>query len=811
MKKWLITLAASSVLLSNPTGIAATSKETSSKKTTVNDGIQFKNQVSWKLWFTDSGVVKGDMLGIGVEAKSDMDIQQIHVKLRNVIGEDYSTSLSRLSPDSETFDGSIDTSVLAKGKWKVVSITVEFSNQEEMTITEGVEENSFFVETRITPLEQKVYTTNQFVSNKTFSDDIYVGPNAVLSMSNVTVYGDIYVLGAMMSYGNLSVYGKIHANSFRFGRSELYQGGVVLLGQNTFYGMEASQNPLKSDVPFELYDTPLIAEDGKIQIAGSTLPIVTVLLENQPLSIGQDGTFRIRDYEVGAKRQVTFTFRDIFGNKWSKSYKIMDRSKPEVTASLESGVYLGDQEIKLEATKEASIHYTTDGSMPNAESWRYGTGVPLKGKMHLRYIAVDELGITSETQDKTYYTFTIDSHIRNEQIMTGTGVPGMTVVLVKNGEQLAKTTVDQDGTYKMTFDRQPVNANLTVLASIDGFTSRPADIKVTDTTEPGITVSKEMTDQTLMLTGTSEANAVVQVMECTKEEQLLGNGKVKTDGTFEVAFKRPEGDQLCVVATDENGNSSQASLTLKDVTAPVIHKISELVDSQTSFSVTAEGGNSLIEVLKNGKRISSKTTNASRTIETYQLTTGKQKAGTKLNFTITDPSGNKSKVYEVIVKDKTLPVVPTISTISDQTTLITGKGEALAQLQVLNGKRKIGQTQIKSDGTFSVKIAKVTAGTSLSLFAIDRAGNQSKMKVVRVVDKTVPVFTGIGAKTIKYKATFQPLVGVTAKDNVDGVLTKKIKVTGQVNTKRKGTYVLVYTVSDKASNKATVKRKITVK
>lgn len=810
MKKWLITLVASSMLFGNPLSIAATSKEVSSAKIALNDDIQSEKQVSWKLWFTDSSVVKGDMLGISVEAKSDTDIQQVHVKLQNATGEDYSTSLSRLTADSETFDGSIDTSVMAKGKWKVTSIIVEFTNQEKMTIIEGVEENSFFVETRITPLQQKVYTTNEFVSNKTFSDDIYVGPNAILSMSNTTVYGDIYVLGAMISYGNLSVYGKIHANSFRFGRSELYQGGVVLLGQNTVYGMGASQNPLDSDVPFELYDTPLIAEDGKIQIAGSTLPIVTVLLENQPLSIEPDGTFRMRDYEVGAKRQLTFTFRDIFGNRWSKNYKIMDRSKPEVTASLESGIYLGDQEIKLEATKEARIHYTTDGSIPSTESFSYGTGIPVKGKTHLRYIAVDELGITSETQEKTYYTFTIDSHIQNEQIITGTGVPGMTVRLVKSSEQLAQTIIEKDGTYKMKFDRQPVDTHLTVLASIDGFTSKPVDIKVTDTTEPGINISKEMTDQSLILKGTSEANAMIQVMECTREGSL-GNGKVKMDGTFEVAFKHPEGNHLCVDATDENGNSSQASITLKDVTAPVIHKISELTDNQTAFSVTAEGGNSLIEVLKDGKRILSKTTNASRTIETYQLTTGKLKAGTKLQLTIKDPYGNKSNVYELIVKDKTAPLLPVIDVISDQTTVITGKGEALAQLQVLNGKRKIGQTQIKSDGTFFVKIAKMTAGTSLSLFAIDSAGNQSKTKIIRVVDKTVPVFSGIGAKTIKYKATFQPLAGVMAKDNVDGVLTKKIKVTGQVNTKRKGTYVLIYTVSDKASNKATIKRKITVK
>jgi hypothetical protein len=46
---------------------------------------------------------------------------------------------------------------------------------------------------------------------------------------------------------------------------------------------------------------------------------------------------------------------------------------------------------------------------------------------------------------------------------------------------------------------------------------------------------------------------------------------------------------------------------------------------------------------------------------------------------------------------------------------------------------------------------------------------------------------------------------------LDGSLTSKIKVTGKVNTKKKGSYTLTYTVTDKSLNKAVVKRKITVK
>ncbi|MBS4218322.1 DUF5011 domain-containing protein [Bacillus sp. FJAT-49711] len=46
---------------------------------------------------------------------------------------------------------------------------------------------------------------------------------------------------------------------------------------------------------------------------------------------------------------------------------------------------------------------------------------------------------------------------------------------------------------------------------------------------------------------------------------------------------------------------------------------------------------------------------------------------------------------------------------------------------------------------------------------------------------------------------------------IDGTITNKIKVSGTVNTKKVGNYKLTYSVSDKAGNKTTVTRIVTVK
>lgn len=79
-------------------------------------------------------------------------------------------------------------------------------------------------------------------------------------------------------------------------------------------------------------------------------------------------------------------------------------------------------------------------------------------------------------------------------------------------------------------------------------------------------------------------------------------------------------------------------------------------------------------------------------------------------------------------------------------------------------------------------------------------------------DTTKPVITlkGNSKVTIKLNETYKE-EGATAKDDKDGDLTDKIKITGKVDTKKEGTYTITYTVEDAAGNKSTVTRTVIVK
>ncbi len=69
------------------------------------------------------------------------------------------------------------------------------------------------------------------------------------------------------------------------------------------------------------------------------------------------------------------------------------------------------------------------------------------------------------------------------------------------------------------------------------------------------------------------------------------------------------------------------------------------------------------------------------------------------------------------------------------------------------------------------------------------------------VDDIKPVITMIGKDTLSiYQGETFTDPGATAEDNLDGDISSKIKVTGNVNTEKAGDYKLKYTVSDVAGN-----------
>ncbi|MDF2534443.1 MAG: hypothetical protein K0R18_600 [Bacillales bacterium] len=178
-----------------------------------------------------------------------------------------------------------------------------------------------------------------------------------------------------------------------------------------------------------------------------------------------------------------------------------------------------------------------------------------------------------------------------------------------------------------------------------------------------------------------------------------------------------------------------------------------------------------------------------------------------LTYTISDKYGNTTTVKrKITVIDDVEPVLSGVNNKSVN---------ANTTFNPLQGVMAIDNND--GDITSAIRLSGFVNTKKIGVYVItytvsDKSGNTAVVsRKITVMDHIKPVISGAIPKTIKLKAKFDVKAGVSAKDNVDGNLTNQIKVTGVVNTKKKGTYTLIYSVTDKSGNKIAVTRKITVR
>ncbi|SHP76806.1 Bacterial Ig-like domain (group 3) [Mycobacteroides abscessus subsp. abscessus] len=194
---------------------------------------------------------------------------------------------------------------------------------------------------------------------------------------------------------------------------------------------------------------------------------------------------------------------------------------------------------------------------------------------------------------------------------------------------------------------------------------------------------------------------------------------------------------------------------------------------------------------------------------TVSGTVNTSKSGTyKLTYTVSDKAKNKTVVIRTItvVKDS---VKPTISGATNKTIYL---GTTFNPLTGVTAKDNVdGKLDKKITVSGTVNTSK--SGTyKLTYTVSDKANNKTVViRTITVVkDSVKPIISGATNKTIYIGTTFNSLTGVTAKDNVDGDITKKIQISGSVNTKKAGSYIIIYTVKDKANNAISLTRTIKV-
>jgi len=181
-----------------------------------------------------------------------------------------------------------------------------------------------------------------------------------------------------------------------------------------------------------------------------------------------------------------------------------------------------------------------------------------------------------------------------------------------------------------------------------------------------------------------------------------------------------------------------------------------------------------------------------------------------LTYTATDAAGNvTSKTRTVIVEAAAMVAMPTL-TLKGSPDVEIAQGEKYvdAGATAVNGAGDAISVDVKGE------VDTHTVGEYLLTYtATDKDSNTSSVarhvRVNATADATQPVIKLNGSSLVKISAgdSFTDK-GATAEDKEDGELS--VKVTGEVDYKTAGEYLLTYTATDKAGNSASTTRKVIV-
>ena len=148
----------------------------------------------------------------------------------------------------------------------------------------------------------------------------------------------------------------------------------------------------------------------------------------------------------------------------------------------------------------------------------------------------------------------------------------------------------------------------------------------------------------------------------------------------------------------------------------------------------------------------------------------------------------------------TFLLTPKISIIGEQTIVIGLKEEYKDQGAVAILNEKDISKNIKKEG----KIDNTKIGDYTITYSVTNQRGLKKQKIkrtIKVIDKEKPTLKLKGKQTLEteYGKDYKE-PGYTAIDNYDGNITSKVKIIGEVNTNKLGTYKLKYQVSDASLN-----------
>jgi large repetitive protein len=390
----------------------------------------------------------------------------------------------------------------------------------------------------------------------------------------------------------------------------------------------------------------------------------------------------------------------------------------------------------------------------------------------------------------------------NTLTIRGTAVANSVIQVLLNGTAIGTTTADGSGnwsfdntaspladdTYSFTATASDIAGNVSLASApftVTVDTANPLTPAITGISTDSGTVGDRLTnDNTLIISGTAEANSTIQVF---RDSIAVGTALTTASGTWSFDYSATvlaDGSYaFTATATDVAGNVSPATPAFNvtiDRSLPATPTVTGISTDSGTANGTANDGitndntllisgtasaSSLIEVRQNGVVIGTTTTDASGTwLFDYTATTLPDGAYAITAVAI-NGAGNRSAVSAVFNArvDITAPAAPTVTAISDDTgiagdyltndnrLIISGTAEANSVVQLFRDSNALGTATVNAAGNWSFDYTAIPLATGTYVFtatATDTAGNISALSegrsvTIDITAPAVPVITSI--------------------------------------------------------------------
>ena len=385
-------------------------------------------------------------------------------------------------------------------------------------------------------------------------------------------------------------------------------------------------------------------------------------------------------------------------------------------------------------------------------------------------------------------TPTASSLTSSTPTLSGTTEANATVKIYDNTTLLNSVTAATGGAWSWTVTpalaqgSHALHVTATDAAGNTSAASSSITIAVPDTTPPptpAAPTASSVTSSTPALSGTTEANAMVNIYDNTT---LLKTVTASTTGgwTWTVTPALAQGaHSLKITATDGSNNTSAFSpvtiITVPDTTppaTPTAPTTSSLASATPVLSGTTES-NAKVKIYDHTTLLQTVTASASGAW-TWTVTPALAQGSHPLKITATDGSNNTSgfsAVTTVTVPDTTppaTPVAPTASSLTTAAPVLSGSTEANARVKIYDNTTLLTTVTVSATGawTWTVTPALVQGSHLLKITATDVANNTSGFSAVTTVtvpDTTPPVTPA--APTASSLTSGNPLLSGTTEAN----------------------------------------------